>query len=417
MIVVRQGMGDAHVRVMMAAKNAIPTFGVWQPLHLKILRVLYKISGDIYIVPRIFAIIQSLIILILIYYLAKRQSKNTIIAVIASALFVILPFFSVYATFPISELLFNIFFLLGLICFLENNKLFWSSLLFFNIAHAIRFESWYLYFVLLIFVIKKIGWKKNLIYSGVYFLYPILYLFFNYLKTNNLFYPISDYLIQTSPQLKYFDYIAVSYGRIMKFLPHIGINIIFIFFCLINKNKKNYKINIYISLFLLAMLIFINGTARTKDWLPDQYYFTSYLLLLPIIAEGLYIFLKKFKGKLTFILLVTVYLYWSIKSDYYSLVKNFNLKPPEASLIIKNINYKKNYIWVYQKDNFPYEVDYVMYFTNKLNYIFLEKDEFLKKYSKKSLKNTIMVFYKIKPVYDNCHLYWQDEQYKICTYY
>jgi len=161
MISVKQVMGDAHVRIMMAIRDFIPQYGVWQPFHFYLLNLIYKIFKDIYLAPRIFAIIQNFLILLLLFFLTKKQSKNLLISYIVLFLFIITPYFSIYTSFPITELLFNIFLLTGLIFFIENNNFFWLSLVFFNLSHMIRFESWYLYLILFFFVIKKLGLKKH----------------------------------------------------------------------------------------------------------------------------------------------------------------------------------------------------------------------------------------------------------------
>jgi len=148
MIAVKQGMGDAHVRIMMAVRDIIHQYGVWQPLHFYLLNIIYKIFKDIYFAPRIFAVIQNLLISLILFFLTKKQSKNLLASYLTLLLFIIIPYFSIYTTFPITELLFNIFLLTGLLFFMEDGHYFWLSLSFFNLAHMIRFESWYLYLIL-----------------------------------------------------------------------------------------------------------------------------------------------------------------------------------------------------------------------------------------------------------------------------
>jgi len=415
MIAIKQGMDDAHVRIMMAGRGIILFFGVWQPFHFILLNQLYRISKEIYFAPRIFAILQNFILLILIFFVAKKQTKNKNIAIISSFLFLILPFFSIYTTFPITELLFNIFLLLGLLFFMEDDKHFWLSLIFFNLAHTIRFESWYLYPILLFFVIKKVGFKRSMVYSFLYFLYPIFYLYINYVKISSFIYPVSDFLAQTSPQFEGYNVMTV-FNLLTKFIFIFGPNLIFIIFLFFDKKKTKCAINFYMSLFLLLILSIINTVAKVKDWLPDQHFYTSYLLFLPIIAEGIFFFLKKFKTKLVLFLLLFLYIFWFIRDDYFFVFKKNNLKPPEISSVIKNIQ-GKEYIWVYGKDYFPYDVDSVMYFTNKLNYVLLDEDEFLKKYPKEKIRGTIVIYDKINPLYGKCYFYYKNDRFKICNYF
>jgi len=126
---------------------------------------------------------------------------------------------------------------------------------------------------------------------------------------------INDYLIQTEPQLKNYSFLT-AFGWLKKIFLNLNINLIFIFlYFWDNKKKLKYILNISVSIFLFIMLIIIGTIARVKDWLPDQYLYTPYILILPIIGERLFILLKK--NKLIFILFFLFYIVNFIKNDYF----------------------------------------------------------------------------------------------------
>jgi hypothetical protein len=372
LVSVRQGMGDAQVRVYEIVNNSVEENGVWQPLYFKILKIAIDLWGP-YIGPRALGIASFLLLCTAIYLLTLKLFKKHSIAQLTILLLITSNFFTDYLTFPITEVLFAAFYIFG-ICLLfsspKNNKFLVWSLVFFTLANALRFEGWTLLPVV-IYVMWQNKMKSNkiILFSIAYAIYPLIYIGASYSATRNLTFILKDYLTQT----KHSDVSAFSstltwlYKYFVNFNPVYFILLLF-FYCgkslkyIISKEEG---ILLILSLVSLAIPILLRAVIVKSNWYPDQYLFFPIAILYPLLGNSLYNFVKINKIFLIAIFLVTIY---SLSKNYY--FKTANYKIPEISQKLKQID--SECLYLFDKNKYPYDKDEIMYLGEKVKYNPLE---------------------------------------------
>ncbi|MCB0753868.1 MAG: glycosyltransferase family 39 protein [Ignavibacteriae bacterium] len=187
--------GDAYSRVNETIKQKDLNIyfnkygGAWLPLYFSMMVSALSLLNNSHITPRLITLVFSLSSCAALYFYTKEYTKDKIIALLSSFIYLIFPLRLFLSTQTLSETIF-IFFLLVSFTFLLKEKLntyeLILTLLFVNIAHGIRYESWIILPLIWIIVLsRKNSYKVKslLIFSST--LFPLYWLYLNQIYTGN----------------------------------------------------------------------------------------------------------------------------------------------------------------------------------------------------------------------------------------
>jgi len=383
--------GDAHVRVMEVwAHNYIPSSGTWFPLLHVLIRYSLVLYDNIWLSPRILAVIMSFILVIVLYVLTLQISGNKKIAYIAVFLFVINPLFSTLFTLPLSEPLFSVLFCFGL--FLLFSRKYLLSLVFISCANALRYEGWYLLpvFIAYFIFLKKRPFKIVLFSLG-YLIFPLYWFYINYQIHGSFLFFLTDklngsYIELGSPSNLWDIYNKIGFQNIFvvmwrwseKLVLHHSVILLFAVYGLFGQVSKRYWLLLFMSFFLFLMLI-IQRTVGIIEWYPDKYLYMIGIFAIPLSACGFFRLIFKIKGffnstllnKFIYTCLLVFCLIVSVKDDYYLIVKENNIHPPKLSFFVQEYPFDQ-FMFTVHPDKYPFDRDFIMYFAKHKKYSALE---------------------------------------------
>lgn len=336
--------GDAYARSIIAyyyyqSKTFISNNSVWLPFHFTLLSLPLYFFSNFHLSVRVWSLIISLTSIPLLYLYSKIIFKETKIAVLASILLLVLPMRIVLSTHTLTEPVFISFLLASFVFFFKEKPNYLISFLLLNIAHGIRYESWFLLPILwLILLRKKIYLQKTIALIALSLVFPIYYLWGNAQAQGScLAFFNEKYQVAQINQIKeYFDLFLSSRAwekNLLDFIPLPFFLIIFINLKNVIKGKK--VIFLIIPMYLFISLI-IQVYLGTMEWFPPRYLYPLIVLLIPFISYSfidLFTSIKKPIFRIFF--LAILYLYLLL---IYPRLFDFNIKRLESDMFIAGNN-------------------------------------------------------------------------------
>lgn len=347
---------DAYSRVNVAiSQKKINLFfnkygGTWLPFHFSLMVVFLSKFDYPLLIPRIITLILSLGSIVSIYFYTKRFQKNKTTALIASLLFLLFPLRIYLGTQTLSEPIF-IFFLIISFIFISGEKLSYKeillSLLFLNIAHGIRYESWMILPLVWFFIINKpINLNKKITYIFYSILFPIYWLYLNSINTGSFltFFNQKYEVAQKYQIIQYFNFnlsfVAWEEKLIKIFpIPFLALSL----FDLRNLFKKFITKNIfyYFLPFFFFLALVVQVFFGTMEWFPTRYLLIPTTFLIPLLASSIHeiisfthsFFLKQtFIKKMYSLFFIFIFIF-IFQNKYFSSLNHTRLEITDWSLL------------------------------------------------------------------------------------
>lgn len=309
------GEGDAYIRANTAygiaqGKPVSNLFGggIWLPGHFLLLAAMYAIY-DHPISPRILTLLFSIISIIPLYLLTKKlfpflaPTHTRAVASITSVLYVILPIRIVTSTLTLSEPVFVFFLLVALYLLISGRtaKLF-LGLVMLNIAHSMRFESWFITPVLIfMFGFGPYSFSTKAYATLLSGFFPMVWLSINLLRGENTLHFVNQKIayarqwgvLSESDSLS--SILSLLYNRLytsasVLILIFILSGIIYFSISVYRNSRRSPNIRvlflsiipIYLFYLLLAQIWF-----KTMEWLPHRYMYVPIVLSLPFAGYSI----------------------------------------------------------------------------------------------------------------------------------
>ncbi|MGD9129293.1 MAG: glycosyltransferase family 39 protein [Candidatus Woesebacteria bacterium] len=247
---------------------------------------------------RVFSLIFSLLTIIFSYLLAKRIFKKNSIANITALLVASLPMFVFMFTQSFQEVVFIPLFLAAIYFLMAKKSPFLSltlSLLLLNLAHSIRYESWFVLPLLWLYLILKKNISKKLkiyfvlaslvvpiVMSLVFYKYNHSLLFLQEFRQKQqqgyeeILGPISSKGNLSQSMIKFSEFYTSVFD-----LAYIALAILS-FLLIAKRNKKTYLL-FFLPLLLLALQFwsFFNGSNVDPH---DRYFLIPAIIQMPFVA-------------------------------------------------------------------------------------------------------------------------------------
>lgn len=287
--------GDAYSRAMSSKaafinKPIILKLNPWLPLHFIILDTAnYFTIKNIYYTQRLITLILSSISTISLYAYTKEYFKKKNIALIAVVLYATLPIRMYLSTQTMSESMFLLFFITSLYFFLKlNTKNIYLFLIFINLSHAMRYESWLLLplFFFAIVINRKLSNKQKTISILGSLLFPLGWLGINqYVYGNTYRFITEKYSIAQSGENEFYFNLSLTIQEWQeKLLQIFPISLLLISFTSIKDSTmrlNNRNIVFYLTPVCLYLSLIVQVYFGTMEWFPQRYLLLSTTLLLP----------------------------------------------------------------------------------------------------------------------------------------
>lgn len=312
-----EGNSDIYARSNMATHEKINEdeffnfdpnrYGMWLPLHFKILGLSLTIHDDVFFSPRFMTLIFSAGTVVLMYYYAFLITKSAPISILSSMLFLFFPQRVFLSTPTLSEPIFVFFLISALILIFKTPSNYWWGLTLLNIASGIRYESWFLlpFIWLVIWKDSKLKFRPIVILGASIF--PIFWLLINGITLGNpLKFLVDKYEItsegwnQDNPAFGDFP-LAVSnwFMELSKTLTILGIGLIIYGWYRLVKTENDWKKHVLLLfpfwlLFSLPIQVFL----KTMEHYPARYLFIPVATGFPLLAYGIDRFRIKLKSSL-----------------------------------------------------------------------------------------------------------------------
>lgn len=386
MVPIASGMGDAHVRVSVILNNTIQNHGVWPPAIFYVLKFFINLFG-MYTGPRIFGIFFFLLLTVSVYLLSNKIGRSSKAALLTSILFITLPYFSRYITFPLTEIPFALFVLLGIYFLLDFKKIGYIVIaaVFFAIANTIRFDGLIFLPVLLIYLYKRS--KKTtwcLLFLAIYLSYHVYYFIQNYLFSGSFLYIFNDYKTQTLLMNELSTTIPSFFESVLVWLKNIFINfnppifILGIISLLLLRKRVINNHKLFISLSCISIfLIFMLRLIAPSDWYPEEYLFLPILLIYFVFGASIYGVFSQ--SKLFKCILMGVIIF-NLSRNYLFTVDHYPIA--EISKQLQKIN--GHCLYVLNDKRYPFDRDEIMFLGKHAKYVSVSEQfyefEDMKKY-------------------------------------
>lgn len=301
---------DAYARVLIAADNIRhnrlfePNLTIWLPLHFLILQASLYIYNDIFISPRIITLIFSVFSVFLFYYYSifiEERLELKYFSVLSTILYIFFPLRIVLSTHTLSEPIFLTLLLVALFYLFRKKPNTILFLFFLNLAHAVRFESWFILPLLWIPLIfnKKYNFTRKIFELVGSCLFPILWVYIDFIERGILFgflrekYHIAQLIIQPT-----YSNFSLSYDtwwqNLLTVYPLLYLMLGFVGILYALKKKVSlFLITIILVPIYLFFTLVIQVFLGTMEWYPVRYLFMSVSLFIPFTALGILIVSKK----------------------------------------------------------------------------------------------------------------------------
>jgi len=368
------------VRLYKSGKVVNSYSTVWLPFVDSALTLPLYLHFNPHIIPRITILLFSLGSIIIIYHYTRALTNKNDAALTAAIIFSLLPIRIFTSTITLSEPIFTFFLLLSLFYFIKPKPQYIPGLISLNIAHGMRYESWFLLplFWLIFLFSKKLNSLFKILSIILSCLIPIGWLIHLYVKHGNalLFFQIKYNLAQSKPNPAFNNWLLSFqewFDQLISVLPPIliGFFLISLYQYIKSRHSLSKKTLSLLPLYLFLILI-IQVYLGTMEWFPQRYLYTTITLSIPILSYGLmlfYDFIFKKTGKKTAalislisIVIITLSLSLGVK---HSADRHFTPIKPDVIKIIDYLKYKKiNAFDYYQHPSQPtHNNTAIQYFT------------------------------------------------------
>ena len=296
--------GDAYSRALISKNQAdnhvffnFKESGAWLPFHYSILTIPQFIGFDAFYGQRLITLIISSLSIVPLYFYTKEYFKNKNTAILASFIFAIFPLRIFLSTQPLSESVFLFFFISAIYFLIKEKSLdrnLLISLLFFNFAHAIRYESWLILPLIWLYLAmeQKINIRKKVAYFLFSILFPMYWLLNSFILSGSYlsFFNEKREMAQKSfiPEFYNFNLSYFAWEKqLIKIFPIPFLIIVFTkykdLFVKINLKKMVFYI---LPIYLYGLLV-LQVYFGTMEWFPHRYLLIPVTFLIPILAEAL----------------------------------------------------------------------------------------------------------------------------------
>ncbi|MDH5533146.1 MAG: glycosyltransferase family 39 protein [Candidatus Pacebacteria bacterium] len=303
------GEGDAYSRAIISKrlfdKGQLFNLGItntWLPLHFSLLNILSSFNLNIFTSQRIVTSIFSILSIYSLYLYSKEVFKDQKVAILSGVIFGLLPLRIILSTQTLSETTFLFFFILAMLFLIKRhttkNLLFFMIL--FNLSAAIRFESWLIIPLIILYLILNNKINKNIkfLYFLSLLLFPITWIINNFKDNGTLFYFFNNkYNIAQRTTINEFYNLNLSIkaweGQLLQLFPiEILIITIFSYKYLFKKLTLKKAFSYFLPIYLYIILI-LQVFLGTMEWFPHRYLLIPLTFLIPILANYLIIVSKK----------------------------------------------------------------------------------------------------------------------------
>ncbi|MFZ5376215.1 MAG: hypothetical protein ACOZAN_00915 [Patescibacteria group bacterium] len=270
---------------------------MWLPWHASIMALGLFLHKSFFTLRIETLIIASLIPAVIFKYaqiFSNNRTKKTAIAVTSAILAIFLPIRLIYSTTTLTEPVFALFFLSSIYFLFKNKPNFLLAIISLNIAHGIRYESWYLLPIIILYIMvgnRNIPLWQRLSVSVFSMAFPIFYMYQYYEHAGSAlgFFFEKKNFAQLSPiphfgnlQMSFFAWwhlLVASVSPTILLLAAVGT------FAL----KKTLKTLLLIAMPLVAFIsLVVQVYLGTMEWFPIRYLYFIELQLLPLSCLGIF---------------------------------------------------------------------------------------------------------------------------------
>ncbi len=278
---------------------------VWLPFHFTLLTLAFYIYPNLLVTPRVLTAFFACGSVALFYLLSLEVfgRKERTAAVISTLLLALFPFHLFIATVPLSEPTFLFFLLLSLYLLFREKKNYGLFLLFFNMVHLIRYESWFLLPLLTVVILydQTISRTRRLIYIALMSGSAVGWTLINYFRTHvpgAFLLEKAQFaqraMFQTFPT--FLESMGIWWKSMLLLIPPA-----LLIFSLIGvagelrKKKEDPRVIflIFVPYWLLITLI-LQVSFGTMEWYPPRYVYVSVVFLLLFVGKGIVRFSEAF---------------------------------------------------------------------------------------------------------------------------
>lgn len=314
------GVSRVYLSLLFANSPQIINSGNWPPLFFYIMGGVLSLYNNQFVTPAIVNIIFSVILIFPLFYLLKRlfDDKISFLLCVFFSFSPIVFRMSMLAMSEIPYLFFVILSISTLLKGLNENKTYWVFIagLFMTIAGGIRYESWIIGVLVIIFLVYSKYIKDAIFFSTTFILFPTYWLFSNYMFTNEVLtsfnwainLPEENSINSLESLLRRIWWYPLS--LMFAFGP-----IAFFFFIKELKNYKLDKISLFLFLTLITFfIIWLINSLRGSLLLQHRFTITLFLFSFPFIGY----YFKRNKNKIvakTLIFSLTAFLFAFVYSS------------------------------------------------------------------------------------------------------
>jgi 4-amino-4-deoxy-L-arabinose transferase-like glycosyltransferase len=270
---------------------------VWAPFHFYLNGFFLGIWNDTVLAPKVLNIVISCLSLLPLYYFTRREF-NEKGALIVAIFFAISPILFRNNFMALSETPYLLFLLLAMNLIsksIREDKWQWMLVagLMITIASGFRYEAWLLMFfmgALLLFV----DWKKAFLFGAMALLFPLIWLYSNWVETGDAFYSIQGNYRWTLEMMGNNDGVngEILLHRVWFFpfswLISVGPPVAFLVLVAMVRNIKKFRVDklksVWAILFFTMLLFFIYNAYNGVLLLQHRFIGTLVVLSLPFIA-------------------------------------------------------------------------------------------------------------------------------------
>jgi hypothetical protein len=379
---------DAYVRSNIAKemqnKNIFieTEVNTWLPLHTSILSLSLYIYNNPLLIPRLLTLIFSTGSIILIFYYSQILGLDKKTSSTAALLAAIFPLRYYFSTTTLTEPVFSFFFIFALILLFKPKPQYFLGMIFLNISHGIRYDSWLLLpLIWLLLIFKKTKVKKIVLFPAT-IIFPVIWMAISYMQTGNpiIFFQTKYSIAQHDPPPEFGNLILASKVWIESLMSVYPLVLILVFILglyifIKNSGRAWKKILSIIPVYLFILLIF-QVYIGSMEWYPPRYLYLSIILSLPFVSYCLLFLYKQAKiklNKLSFSILI-ILIFFLFCLSYPSLLLSTKGKAEnwwgektmsEALSLSEKITQLKadNYYYLYKNDRLYFD-PIIEYFSN-----------------------------------------------------
>lgn len=335
---------DAYSRLVNVIRKQPVGEGIWLPGFGYIMKLFLLVPDNgTYLNIRIGIYIFSLLSAFVIFKIVMGFTSNLFYSLSGMAIFLFHPLTIQLSVLTLTEPLWIFFVLLSIyFLFISRRKNHISfSLISYVISQTIRFESWLLIPIIVIFLFNAFRHKKiSFLQFTLVFAFPIFWFLATYLDVGYLFsFVLSKYRCSTNePSPLHWNIINIIYDLKIQLSTYVFSKLSILTLLLIGTFQKNKKISIISlsSLYLLIIFIIETYTSFNENTTPRFFYY-----LVPVVAiifpylVSVFVKenIKKTFLKATFILSLCVVVFL----EFFTLNNNYYLKFTREAQEIKNI--------------------------------------------------------------------------------